>query len=127
MRDETRQAIDAVCAALSTLRVPATPGEYDLHRMIGAALSAAGLPAAHEARLAPRCRVDFWLDGVGIEVKQGPQNVKKLRAQAERYLALEEVEALIVVSTRGVHLPALLLGKPLIIYGLNRLWGVSLP
>ena len=50
--------LDRVLDALGTLRSPFAPYEADLHLRVGECLSAAGLPAVHEALLAPGCRID---------------------------------------------------------------------
>ena len=51
--------LDRVLDALGTLRSPFAPYEADLHLRVGECLSAAGLPAVHEALLAPGCRIDY--------------------------------------------------------------------
>lgn len=124
---DTHENLRAVRAALSTLRIPAAPGEYDLHRLIARAFEEARVVALHEAKLGPRCRVDFLVGDVGVEVKRGKVSPSLLRAQASRYLEKPALGALVLVCTRGVTLPAALHGKPLYVFGLNRLWGVSLP
>ena len=103
------------------------PGEYDLHRMVAEAFKAAGLPCAHEYRLAPHRRIDFFLDGVGVEIKKGRPDPAALRRQLDRYAACQGVEALVVLTERAVPLPARLHGKPVRGVALNRLWGVALP
>lgn len=119
--------IAAVSRALAGLRVPAQPGEYDLHTLIAEALRAEGLEFAHEYRLAPRCRIDFKVGSVGIEVKKGRPDARALAAQLARYLAADELSALVVVMQRAVSLPERIAGKPVILISLNRLWGVALP
>ena len=52
-----------ILRALSTLRVPAAPEEYDIHALVSAALERAGIAARHEARLCPGCRIDFLCGG----------------------------------------------------------------
>ncbi len=116
----------AVYAALSTLRVPIQQAEYDLHLLVAQCLAEHGLPCAHEVRLAPRCRIDLMCGGVGIECKRGKPERKTLLAQLTRYAACEQVEALIVVTERGVALPDRILGKPVQMLCLNRLWGIAL-
>jgi hypothetical protein len=122
-----RPEVDKICAALSALRIPVAPEERQLHGMIAAALREAGIDARHEAAIAPRCRIDFLAGDVGIEVKRGRQSAARLRAQAARYLASPHLAALILVTTDGARLPGELSGKPVVVFGLNRLWGVSLP
>lgn len=116
-----------ILSALEGVRAPAQPGEYDLHSLISAALSGAGISCAHEYRLAPRCRIDFLAEGVGIEVKKGRPDRNALARQITRYLASAEVEAVVVVTQRAVPLPDEIAGKRVRLVSLNRLWGVALP
>lgn len=119
--------LSRILSALEGVRSPAQPGEYDLHVLISAALSGAGIPCAHEYKLAPRCRIDFFAEGVGIEVKKGRPDRNALARQIERYLASSELGALVVVTQRAVFLPDEIGGKPVRLVSLNRLWGVALP
>lgn len=52
-------SLKSVTAALGTLRVGAADSEERLHEQAAEAFARAGLEAAHEVRLAPRCRIDF--------------------------------------------------------------------
>lgn len=113
--------------ALSTLRVPATGTEYDLHALIAASLERGGFVVSHEEKLGPRCRIDFLVGDIGIEVKRGKIARRPLLAQCTRYLSSDRLRALIVVGEKAFHLPETLCGKPLIAFGVNRLWGVALP
>ncbi len=123
----TNPEIRQICAALSALRIPVAPEERALHTMIADALRKAGIEAAHEVMIAPRCRIDFLCGAIGIEVKRGKQSRARLRAQAARYLASPMLEALILVTTDGVSLSGRICEKPVVVFGLNRLWGVALP
>ena len=58
-------SLKSVTAALGTLRVGAADSEERLHEQAAEAFARAGLEAAHEVRLAPRCRIDFMVGGVG--------------------------------------------------------------
>lgn len=118
---------EAVLSALNTLRAGATGGEYDLHKMIALALNEAGIPFVHEYRLAPRRRIDFFADGIGVEVKKGRPDRRALISQLSRYLESEELQEMIVVMQRAVSIPEKIAGKRVICVSLNRLWGVSLP
>ena len=113
--------------ALSTLRAGATPGEYDLHHLVAEALRAAGIPYRHEYRLAPRRRIDFFVDGVGVEIKKGRPNARDLLLQVRRYLEADELKEIIVVTQKDTPLPARVDGKRVTNISLNRLWGVALP
>ncbi|MBR1558945.1 MAG: hypothetical protein IJ646_01755 [Clostridia bacterium] len=116
-----------IIEALSAVRTPAQPEEYDIHAQVAAALGAAGIPFIHEYRLAPRCRIDFLVGRVGIEVKKGRPASAELQRQLRRYLASDELDAVIVVAQRAMRLPATIAGKPVHLVSLDRLWGVALP
>lgn len=118
---------EAVLAALRGIRCGAACTEEELHALALAALEAAGLSPRHEARLAPRCRIDILCGGVGIEIKKSrPQRAALLR-QIARYATCEQVAELVVVAPRGVDLPRCVGGKRVTMLGLERLWGISLP
>lgn len=119
--------IERILSALSALRIPVNPEERVLHEMIAAALQEANIAARHEAVVAPRCRIDFLAGDIGIEVKRGRLDAKRLKGQADRYLSSPLVSALILVTTDRAPLPDRIHGKPVIVFGLNRLWGVALP
>jgi len=116
-----------IVCALSSIRVPAQPGEYDLHAEVSAALTRAGIEHTHEYKLAPRCRIDFLAGRVGIEIKKGRPVPSALREQLTRYLRSDELDAVVVVVQQAVSLPAAISGKPVEQVSLNRLWGVALP
>ena len=118
--------LEQVYRALTALRAPLQRGEYDLHRLVGETLAAAGIAAEHEKKLAPRCRIDFLCGGVGVEIKRGKPGPARLLPQLARYCACEEVAGVILVSERSVRLPATLGGKPVRNLCLNRLWGIAL-
>lgn len=94
--------MDALMTALQGLRVPLQQGEYDLHRLVEDALTAAGIPWEHEVRLAPRCRIDLMCGGTGIEIKRGKPVRSQLLAQLDRYAACPRVTSLLVVVERWV-------------------------
>ena len=119
--------IQAVTDALLSLRAGALSEEYDLHRLIGQALEHAGLAFVHECPLAPRCRIDFLVGRVGIEVKKGNPQRKLLLRQLSRYLASDMLDAVVVVCPRTVALPERLQNKRVVVVSLNHLWGVALP
>ncbi len=120
--------VEAILAALSALRIAPSASEMALHSGIAEGLRTAGIPCAHEAKLAPRCRIDFLAgEGVGIEIKRGKPNRRVLLSQLGRYAACPQVNALIVVVERSANLPATIGGKPCHFLSLNRLWGIALP
>lgn len=119
--------IGRVIRAISSVRVPAQPGEYDIHGLIAAALEGEGLDFAHEYRLGPRRRVDFMCGGVAVEVKKGRPQRAQLISQLTRYMEAPETKALVVVMQRRVALPDTICGKRVHVISLNMLWGVALP
>lgn len=127
MDQTTKEKLNRLTHALSALRIPFTDSEYQLHDCIAAALTGGGFVVQHEAVLGPRRRIDFLVEGVGIEVKRGKPQKAALMKQCSRYLESDEVEALILVLDTSISMPNELNGKPLVTFGLNRLWGVALP
>ena len=120
-------SLKSVTAALGTLRVGAADSEERLHEQAAEAFARAGLAAAHEVRLAPRCRIDFMVGGIGVEIKKKRPQRAPLAAQLARYAACPQVERLIVLAPRGVDLPKSIGGKPVTMMSLERLWGIMLP
>lgn len=116
-----------ILRALSTLRVPAAPEEYDIHALVAAALERARIAARHEARLCPGCRIDFLCGHVGIEVKKNRPPRALLMKQIARYAASPDISALILVAPGDLRLPREVCGVPVECVALARLWGVALP
>lgn len=123
----TDRSVARIMDALSSVCMPAQPEEYDIHARVAEALCAAGLEYEHEYRLGPRCRIDFAVGRVGIEVKKGRPASSALAVQLGRYLASDALDAVIVVTQRVTRLPERIGGKPVYLISLNRLWGVALP
>lgn len=117
---------EEVLKALAAIRSPQAQDEYDLHGMVAQALQQADIPFRHEAPLAPRCRVDFLCDRVGIEIKRGKPDRLPVEKQLRRYAETGNVSALILVSEKTLpSLPGFIAGVPVYPVSLQRLWGVS--
>ena len=113
--------------ALRGIRAPIQQGEYDLHDLVRASLAEAEIPCAHEVPLAPRCRIDLLCPGgIGIEIKRGQPDRKRIVMQLTRYAACGQISALILVTERTVAVPNVIHGKPVSCVCLNRLWGIAL-
>ena len=121
--EEMKRVLDA----LRAVRCGASASEEELHALAAQAFAAVGIDAQHEARLGPRCRIDFLCGNVGVEIKKSRPERGKLIAQLTRYADCEQVEALVVVAPRGVDLPKTIGGKPTAMLALERLWGIWLP
>ena len=74
---------DTVLAALREIRLPYAVYEMDIHRHVREALDARHIAFAHEAKLSAGCRIDYLAGGVGIEIKKGKPNAKRLTEQLE--------------------------------------------
>ena len=118
---------ERIIAALRELRSPFALYEQDIHQAVARRLTDAGLPFLHEKPLTPGCRIDFWCEGVGIEIKKGKPRPAALLEQLRRYAVSDEIAALVVLTQRSVRLPASVCGKLLVQITLNQLWGVALP
>ena len=116
-----------VIDALGTVRCGAACSEEELHAQIARAFADAGLDARHEARVGERCRIDFLVGDVGVEIKKSRPAPAALRKQLARYAACKAVGELVVVAPRAVDMPRTIGGKRVSMLGLERLWGISLP
>lgn len=125
-RPGDRNGLQTVLDALCELRSPFAFYESDIHRWVEKRFDEAGLAYVHEARIAPGCRIDYLVEGVGVEIKKGRPDGTALKRQLLRYAACEQVKALVVVAQRAVPLPREALGKPVRLVALNQLWGVAL-
>ena len=118
--------MERIIDAISALRAPLQQGEYDLHRLVMDALEASGIPFAHEVKLAPRCRIDLMCGSVGIKIKRGAVDKRRILEQLRRYADCEQVQGLILVTEKTVPVPHTIGGKPVRLICLNRLWGIAL-
>lgn len=125
--ENAKENIRLIENALRVLFVPAAPGEYDLHALISCALEKAGFSYVHEAKIAPRCRADFMVGKICVEVKKSKPNKSALLKQVTRYLSSEDVDGILVVTQKSVSLPFKIMNKPVSVLSLDKLWGVSLP
>ena len=117
----------SILTALAVLRTHAFSEEYDIHRQIEQALRQADIDYIHECAIAPRCRIDFLVGRIGLEVKkQRPQKQTLLR-QLKRYAASDALDAIIVICPQSISLPEKILGKSVRMFPLQPLWGVALP
>ena len=124
---DQRYTLECVMGALSAMRIGAACTEAELHQQAAETLRRAGIEARHEVRLAPRCRIDFMVGDIGVEIKKKRPVASALAAQLARYAACDEVGELLVLAPRGVNLPRTIGGKRVTMMGLERLWGISLP
>jgi hypothetical protein len=89
--------------------------EDQLQQGLEEALLAHGFAVEREVRLDGRNRIDLMVDrAIGVEVKVAG-TAEQLRRQAARYVRFDEVEGLVIVTSRVRHLAASLRlnGKPI--------------
>ena len=86
--------------------------EEDLQVGVGRALERAGVVAERERKLG-RDRVDFFVDGIAVEVKiEG--SLSAVTRQLHRYSEHPDVKAVLLVTTKMQHdrMPETMSGKP---------------
>ena len=121
--------METILNALKHLRVGVILDEYALQKQIADVLSQQGIEYKKEFVLGPRNRVDFLTDrGVAVEVKKGKPNRTSLISQINRYAEFDDVKSIIIVVETSIRSPIHKTdnGKPCIIMGLRKLWGIAL-
>lgn len=127
LKTDIAEAIKEILSALGRIRIGVTNSEFEIQQLIDEVLDEQGISYTKEYKLAPRNRIDFFIDsGIGIEVKRGKPNKTQVVRQLERYTSFDEIRAVILVVDRNVSIPDKIKGKRCILFGLNRLWGVAL-
>lgn len=91
-------------------------------QQISSILDAMGAPYQREYRLDQKNIVDFFIDGVAIEVKLNKTAVMNIYRQCERYCAFDAVKQLLLVTNRAMTLPTQINGKHTCIVSLGRGW-----
>ncbi len=115
---------DRVLLALEGARLELST-ESRLQAAIALRLASARLVYMREQRLVEHGvtfgRIDFLLDGVGLEIKIGGQARAVLR-QLEEYARCSHVRSLILATSKPFAMPASLNGKRLSVVDLSRGW-----
>ena len=76
--------------------------EMDLHRSLEEVFNVAGIDYVHEYALGKTGAIDFFIDGIGIEVKTKGSPSAIIR-QLHKYLEHDEIECILLVTTRNTH------------------------
>lgn len=119
--------VDKIVESLKRIRINPSPYEYDLQKIVADRFTRDGIPFVPEYVLGKNARIDFFVFGIGIEVKKGIPNRTNVLRQLERYAEYEEIKYLILVSERKIHeIPSTIGGKPCMCIILSRNWGVAL-
>ena len=119
--------LDRVVTALSRLRLNTVPRETSLYCLLERVFLAEGIAFNPQVWVAPASRIDYLLEGgVGVEVKSGVVDRRRILAQLERYAASDVVRSLLLVTERGVSgLPREMAGKRVRQVSLQGLWGIA--
>jgi hypothetical protein len=119
--------LDQILEAVRGIKVPVVRLESQVVDAIKEALNEDGIEFESEVTVAPRCRVDLFVEGsIVIEVKKGKPNSRSVAAQVSRYASGKDVRAVILVSERGlVHHITEAHGKPVKYVALSKNWGLS--
>lgn len=93
--------------------------EGDLHQEIMAECARLGIAFKHEVKLGPRCRIDFVIGNVGIEVKTGILNRRSVTAQLERYKKCD-LDRIILIAEQDLRPHP----DGVEVLALHHLWGI---
>lgn len=107
-------------AIIEQHRLPLTD-EKVTQAAIANALELAGVSFEREVRLSDADIVDFMVGNIAIEVKIKGAKAAIYR-QLERYAEHDNVSSILLVTSRSMHLPALINGKPTLVASLSRGW-----
>lgn len=78
---------------------------------------------SREHRLSGKDRPDFLIDGrIVIEVKGSRHRQPAVLRQLERYAGHAQVEAIILATSRAMHMPSAIGGKPVWVLNLGKAW-----
>lgn len=95
--------------------------EKELQSKIEEVLLQNGIVVEAEYKLSPSDIVDFFVDGIAIEIKiKG--SVTKIFKQCERYCLFEEVKELLLITNRSMGFPKEINGKPCYILNFGNAW-----
>lgn len=114
--------MEELLGVLKTLRVHMVKEEFIIHERIKSLLEEQGISFRHEVSLGKGSRIDFIVDGIGIEVKKGKPNRSSVLNQLSRYSESDEIDGLILVIERSMDIPEQLNGKECRVVALNKLW-----
>lgn len=74
-----------------------------------------------EHRLDDKNILDFFINGIAIEIKIGGQ-AKKIYRQCERYAQFDEVKAILLVANKATGFPKSIIGKDCYVLNIGKAW-----
>lgn len=95
--------------------------EETLQRHIEGVLKHHGVPYEREYRLDEKNRIDFFCEGLGIEVKIKGSAMSIYR-QCERYCQFQQIEAFLLITNKAMGFPQEIKGKPCYVINTGMAW-----
>ncbi|MBE5760803.1 MAG: hypothetical protein E7334_02255 [Clostridiales bacterium] len=117
--------VNSIISALKNIRAPGVIDELELQETVRQALDDAKIEYKKEARIDKGCRVDFFIDGIVLEVKARIRPSSVLKKQLSKYASCQCVKELILVSNERASVPGIIMGKKVHVLLLKSLWGIS--
>jgi len=115
-----------ILSVLHTIRLTAIIEEKDIHAAIIKEFQKNNICFQHEHKIGKGRRVDFFCNGVVIEVKKLRPQKDRLIKQINRYLEIPGVTAVIIVLQKSIDLKKTMRDKSVYIISLNRNWGIAI-
>lgn len=112
--------VQRVVTALRSTRIDLS-NEKRTQNDIADALSRYGIVHLREYRLSSADIVDFFIDGVGLEVKLKARKMTIYR-QLRCYAMYPKITALILVTNTSMGLPEVIEGKPVYVFKMGEAW-----
>ena len=119
----TKDIIEAVSRLRITKR---NLEEKEIQNLVEKALQETNIDFEKEKNLAPRNRVDLFIDGIVVEIKKRRPPRTQVINQLTRYASLPAVREVVLILERYMDLPEEINGKPVSVVSLNKLWGMAL-
>lgn len=121
LKDSLKEKMDKALRFLRRVCIPHST-EDEMQLALQGALTAAGFKFEREARLSPKDRVDFLLEGgVAVECKvKGP--AMAVFNQVERYAKSWQVNGIILLTAFHMSLPDKIDGKPCAVVKVGQAW-----
>jgi hypothetical protein len=121
-------SVESILSILKSIRIGVVRLESEIVSEVEKRIAEAKISFAREVTVSPGCRVDILAyGGIVIEVKKGKPNARAVAAQIRRYANSDKVNAVILVSERGLvqHLNEAN-GKPVKYVSLSSNWGMTI-
>ncbi len=120
------EKLQRLVSVLQSQKPPFFVTEEQMHAFVANCLEQNQIEYIHEYRFANRARIDFYCDGIGIEIKKGKPNRAQILAQLKKYAEENTICAIIVLVQSAMQLPQSLANKPIYVLPIYKAWSLSL-